>query len=149
MILFTIPPTTQSIPWNPSISPATWASASATRSNMCCVRRTRAARKIAARRSSTLSGKERRGSRQAYNRISEALEELQAYLVSDGDALWDDISGAQSDFLTVLDVYLHQDSSECHMEEEVEDLARILSLRDRHDPVYAGCTGLPTAREER
>ena len=86
---------------------------------------------------------------QAYNRISEALEELQAYLVSEGDALWDDISGAQSDFLTALDAYLHQDASECHMEEEVEDLARILSLRDRHDPVYAGCTGLPTAREER
>ncbi len=86
---------------------------------------------------------------QAYNRISEALEALQEYLVSEGDALWDDISGAQSDFLTALDAYLHQDSSVCRMEEHVEELARILALCDMHDPVYANCTGLPTSREER
>lgn len=86
---------------------------------------------------------------QAYERIAEKLEALQDYLVSEGDALWDDISGAQSDFLTVLDAYLHRNTSVCRMEGHVGDLARILSLRDRHDPVYAGCTGLPTAREER
>lgn len=82
----------------------------------------------------------------AYFNAKSAILKLRDFMcATEGDPLWDDISVTTGTFLDALESYLAycQNSDLDTMLAEVEQLEKIMRLRDGSDACYAGMTGLP------
>ena len=80
-----------------------------------------------------------------YRLFQQDYQKLARFMESAGDNLWEDISSVLYSYFIQLDEYLVRllPGNIVAMSNEVDDLRRILALRDTTGQIYDGMSGLP------